>query len=122
MLTLLTALAGCGRALDTPESLAITDYPANTDVTLTFVMKACSDTCSTYEASTCTVNIVSDTKTLDVAVSVPYGDNPDADGVTLDGCSLRCGAPILAHCNVSSIPAGVWTVEAGTFSTSITLR
>jgi len=123
-LALLGALAACGsRALDVPESLVIVDYPANAALTLTFVMKTCSDTCSTYEAPVCTVETdTAEGNVVTVDVSVPYGDKADTDAATLEGCSLSCGPPVLAHCSVPALAAGEWSVEAGAFQTTIRVR
>lgn len=116
------AVAGCsGRSLDTPERLRIDEYAAGQPFTVTFDMKGCSDTCATYEVSECAVEQL-EGNVLQFSISVPYGDKDGADGTTLENCSLTCGPPVLAHCAVPALSAGVWTVEAGTFRGSIEVR
>ena len=117
-------LGACGsRALETPESLVVDEYAAGKGFEVVFVMKACSDTCSTYEAAECEVETdTEDGNVLRFSVSVPYSDKDGVDPTTLDGCSLTCGAPVRATCEVPGLDAGTWSVEAGTFRGSIEVR
>lgn len=119
----LSFLAACGtRTLETPETLRIDQYVAGQPFTLTFVMKGCSDTCSTYEAAECEVSQADEGNVLEVSVSVAYGDKDGVDSSTLEGCTLQCGAPVLAHCSVPALAAGTWSVESGTFRGSIEVQ
>ncbi len=116
-------LAGCGsRTLDTPETLRIDEYPAGVPFTLTFVMKGCSDRCSTYEAAECSVDFADEGTVIQISVSVPYSDKADVDREALEDCTLQCGAPVLAHCSIPALGPGTWSVEAGTFRSSIEVR
>ncbi|MFO0722875.1 MAG: hypothetical protein U1E65_03760 [Myxococcota bacterium] len=132
VLALLVSAAGCGRALTVPEKLEIHDYPANTALTLTFVMKSCSDTCETYESPSCSLALqqsvgvspdgISFSQTLVGSVAVGFGDKAGADPTTLKNCSLQCGPAVLAHCSVPALSPGTYGVEIGTFKDSIVVH
>lgn len=116
-------LAACGsRTLETPETLRIDEYPAGQAFTVTFVMKGCSDRCSTYEAAECTVELAEEGNVLLISVSVPYDDKEGVDTAALEDCTLQCGPPVLAHCAVPALPAGTWSIESGTFRGTIEVR
>lgn len=113
LLVLGALVASCGgQSLDTPEELDITTYRVNTAFTLTLIMESCRDTCATYEASTCEVEI--DGNTLKLDVEVEYERNNDE-------CADVCNGQVLAHCSVGPLAAGTYTVEAGSFRRTITV-
>lgn len=117
----LLALSGCGsRTLETPEALPIRTYAAGSELTLSFVMRSCSDTCSTYEAAECEVEV--DGTMLLVDVSVAYSEREGVSAEELTGCNLSCGREIFAHCKVPSLNAGTYTVKAETFQADITVK
>jgi hypothetical protein len=115
---LLVLLAGCGKALTTPEDLPIRNYNVG-DVKLTFVMTSCSDTCSAYEDHACSLLVDADTQTVEADVSVAVVEKPGTDGTSLDNCSVRCGNPVLVHCDPVSLTAGKWMVNASGFTDTI---
>lgn len=117
----LLALACGGRALETPEDLPIRNYPARTGFTITFVMESCSDTCQQYEAAECEVEVVED-NTIEIDVSVSYDEREDVSADDLQGCSLQCGAPVLASCMIPSLEAGTYRVVVDSFSAEISVR
>ena len=110
--------AGCGRSLDEPEDLTIRDYAAG-QVTLSFVMTTCSNTCYSYDEGSCSVDVDRDKMTIDVDVSVGFGGRDGANSSTLEGCSNRCGPAVLAHCDPVELSAGTYTVKAGDFEQTI---
>lgn len=113
-LTFGLALSACGGStLTQPQDLPTNVYPANTPFRMTLVMKTCSDSCATYEAPECTVEV--DGTTLLVDASVSY----ERTGET---CTERCGAPVLAHCDVGGLAAGEYVVESEGFRRQITVR
>jgi hypothetical protein len=99
-----------GQTLTTPESLRIDTYSKNTPFTLTFVMTSCRDACATYETPECVVEVTD--KTITVEVEVPYSREGDT-------CIEVCAGEVIAHCNVSPLPAGTYTVESGSFRKTI---
>lgn len=115
------ALACGGRALETPEDLPIRSYPSGKDITLTFVMESCRDTCSQYEAAECEVEVVED-NTIEIDVRVPYDEREDASADDLQNCTLQCGTPVFASCTVPSLDPGTYRVVVDTFSADITVR
>ena len=118
LVALSLALTSCGgKALQTPEDLPITEYSVG-DFTITLVMTTCSNVCSQYEEPQCDSSV--EDSTITISVSVPYGDKDGADPTK---CALTCGPKILAHCQVSGLGAGTYTVVAGNgFERSITIR
>ncbi|MBI4820847.1 MAG: hypothetical protein HY791_31570 [Deltaproteobacteria bacterium] len=108
--------AACGgKELTSPTSMPIDTFAAG-DVRITFVMSECSDSCSEYEASSCSAEVDGETVTFDI--SVPYDDRAGVDPATLSGCNLVCGPQVIAHCDVT-LDAGHYMVEAGRFSGEI---
>ncbi|MBI2377617.1 MAG: hypothetical protein HYV07_26685 [Deltaproteobacteria bacterium] len=114
---LLVGAACGGRELSSPEALPITAYTAGQEIRVTFVMEQCSDSCSEYEAPTCTSDVDGETITFDI--SVPYKDRAGVDSETLSGCSLVCGPQVVAHCDVGPLDAGHYMVMAGSFEGEI---
>jgi hypothetical protein len=114
------SVSACGGdSLSRPESLPLHSYPADREFRMSFVMSSCSDPCAEYEAGDCSVDVDAEDLKISVDVSVSYSDK---DGVERETCALTCGKPVLAHCDVSSIPAGTYSVTADTFSTSIDVQ
>ncbi|MBK6685441.1 MAG: hypothetical protein IPG45_13295 [Deltaproteobacteria bacterium] len=113
-LTFGLALAGCGgNTLTQPQDLPTKVYPADTAFRLTLVMKTCSDSCATYEAGECSVEVEGNTLTVDASISYER---------TGENCTERCGTPVLVHCEVGKLAAGEYTVEADGFTRQITVR
>ena len=108
-------LIGCGNALTTPEDIRITRFPANTQFTLTIVMKTCSDTCATYDEGDCSLDVDRPDNTINVNASVGFDRNKDE-------CSEMCGPEILVHCTVPALKAGTYTVKSGSFVHQIFLE
>ena len=111
--------AGCGQSLTTPEALPLRELAAGTKK-ITLVMKSCSDTCAEYDEPTCEATVDGNTITLDVCVT--YSDKDGVDRDTLEGCSVRCGAPVLATCDVPTLARGTYTVVSGTFEETIEVQ
>lgn len=121
-LSALVLVPACGgRSLDSPEALPIRAYPADKDFTMTFIMTSCSDTCATYEVAECSVDVDTEARTIDVDASVSYGEKDGVDAAALEGCTLACGAPVVAHCSVPALGEGTYRVNAGTFRGEITI-
>lgn len=108
------ALVACGgNTLTQPQDLPTKVYPANTPFRLTLVMKTCSDSCATYEAGECTVEVEGNTLTVDASIDYER---------TGESCTERCGTPVLLHCDVGGLSAGEYSVEADGFTRQITVR
>jgi hypothetical protein len=73
-------------------------------------MDSCADTCATYEASSCSVDVQENMIMLDVEVSYDR---------TSSECSEVCRGQVLAHCEVAALPAGTYTVKSGSFQKTI---
>ena len=115
-------ITACGSAtLDSPEFLHRTVYAVGAQQ-MTFVMATCSDTCSVYEVSECTVELDSDSSRLEVDVSVDVSDREGTNRSTLDGCGVTCGPSIYAHCALPTLSPGKYQVIAGSFETSIEIQ
>ena len=113
---LLLLLAGCGNSLEIPEDIPITHLPANEDFVLTLVMETCSDTCAKYDEPQCSVDVDEEKNIIYVDASVPFEAN------AVENCISVCGNPILAHCDVDSLPAGSYTVKSKGFEHEIVLE
>lgn len=109
-LAFLGLLSCGGDALTMPEDVQITTYKKDTPFTLTVVMKSCADTCATYSDPTCSVEVDGETILLDVEVSYER---------TGDQCSEVCSGQVLAHCDVSGLAPGTYTIESGSFRKTI---
>ena len=115
-------VASCGStSLTSPEFLPRTVYGVGAKQ-MTFVMSTCSDTCSSYAAAECVVELDSETAQLIVDVSVEVTERDGADRDTLKGCGVTCGPSVYAHCELPSLAAGKYQVIAGSFETSIEIR
>jgi hypothetical protein len=120
VLALSLLATACGEdALTRAESLPLRTYPADRDFRLSLIMTSCSDACSDYEASECSVDVNTEDRVIEVDASVGYSER---DGVDRATCALTCGKPVVAHCDVSAVPAGTYTVVSGTFSATIDVR
>jgi hypothetical protein len=105
------ALSSCGsQSITMPEDLPITTYKKDTAFTMTVVLDSCKDVCATYEPPSCNVEIDGSTIFLDVEVAYERGD---------EACSEVCTGQVLAHCDVSALAAGMYTVESGSFKRTI---
>jgi hypothetical protein len=134
--TALLLLAACGhQSLDMPEELLIHDFPAKKPFTLTVVMKACSDLCSSYDQPSCKVSIATQTvqttttaangtvstigvqhRLIQLDVHVGYTSHTGPE------CAGQCGPQILAHCNVGALDPGAYTVVSGSFRQDVTVK
>ena len=113
----LLGVMGCGgTSLDEPEDLVITEYAAG-NVTVTFVMTTCSDVCSDYGASDCSVSRDGNRLEIDVEVSVDDKEGIDRDDAV--ACPQMCGEPVLAHCDLGDLEPGNYTLIAGDFNARI---
>lgn len=102
----LLALAACGDSkLRRPIALPVTTYPANQDFTLTLEMARCRQSCEVIGERKCDVSINEDERRIEVSAEVELTFE---DGVDCTGDCL--GSPVLAHCEVSALDAGRWTV------------
>ena len=115
-------VAACGSTtLDSPEFLPRTLY-ANGAQQMTFVMASCSDTCSSYEVSECSVELDKESSELNVDISVTVSDREGTNRSTLEGCGVTCGPAVYAHCPLPALSAGKYRVIAGSFETSIEIQ
>lgn len=118
----LVALAACGgRSIDSPESLAPgEDVQPIGNTQLTFIMQSCRSPCATYEMASCEVDVNNDKLEIDIDASVSFEEDRNIDDAgSCDRCS---GAPILAHCQLTGLRAGTYTVTAGSLKTTIEVR
>src|SRR5688572_17383424 len=92
-----TFLAACGgRALDTPEALPIRTYPSDTEFTMSFVMRSCSDSCSTYEPGECDA-VLGEGNVIEVEVRVSYAERDGLSAEEAGICHRTCGPQVFAH-------------------------
>ncbi len=112
----LLALCACGgQSSDTPSDLQVTTYPAGEAFTLSLTMQACSDVCAEYDEPNCSVDV--DGNTIKVNASLSWSrQGSDSE------CPNLCGPPKFAHCDVSALDAGTYTVESGQFRKDIVVR
>ena len=109
-------LPGCGQSLTAPQSLPITTYRIGTSQ-LTFEMTSCSDVCVAYEAADCSAEV--DHAAFEIAVDVTVAFSEKSDCGLVGSAAERCGAPVLAHCQVDGLRLGTYKVTANSFSASI---
>jgi hypothetical protein len=112
----LLLLSACGNALEIPEDIPITRLPADEDFVLTLVMESCSDVCARYDEPECDVSVDERENIITVDARVPF----DANAV--ENCISICGGPILAHCEIDALSAGVYTVRSKGFEHEIILE
>lgn len=119
--SLLTAAAACGgKSLSAPEGLTITRYSSASPIRLTVTMTTCSDRCAQYDPASCAVSV--NQGVIELEISVPYGDAEGVDRTDREACSLVCGPPVYAHCDVGMLAAGTYVVRSGAFEKEIVVE
>ncbi len=114
----LMALTACGgQSVETPSDLVVKTYPAGQTFTLSLTMQACSDVCAEYDEASCSVNVKEDDNVIEVNASLTWDRT-----VSESECVNRCGPPKFAHCDVPSLAAGTYSLEAGGFTTNIVVQ
>lgn len=112
-------LGACGDdALRRPVDLVGSTFPANEAFTLSLTMARCRQSCETVGERSCSVNVKTDERVIEVSAEVQL---EVADGAT---CSGNCGgASVLAHCDIDPLEAGRWVVSSngGAFERTIQL-